>query len=254
MSLKVSVVTPAFNSERTISRVIRSVAAQSGASFEHIIIDDGSNDATVEIVKGFISKYAHIRLIEQRNQGPGPARNTGISVADGEYIAFLDADDFWEKDKLALQLNYMDSRSFNFTYGDYIELREGKDEVQVVVETPNELCFKDLLLGCSIGCLTVAYSQKNLGKLYMPSIKRGQDWALWLSITKDGEVAHRYPGVKAFYTVQKGSVSSNKLKKIRDVWRIYRFEQEFGVFPSIFYILNHIIYVVSRKKYKNRSA
>lgn len=96
----VSVVIPAFNASQFIKRTIDSVLAQTYRDFELIVVDDGSTDSTAEIVKNYGST---VRYILQENAGDGPARNTGIAAANGEWIAFLDHDDEWLPEKLELQ-------------------------------------------------------------------------------------------------------------------------------------------------------
>ena len=96
----VSVVIPAYNAGKYIGRAIESVLAQSRAADEIIVVDDGSNDDTAEVVGGYGSK---VRLIRQENAGASAARNTGIKAAACEWIAFLDGDDEWLDNNLQLQ-------------------------------------------------------------------------------------------------------------------------------------------------------
>jgi len=97
---------PAYNAENFIKRAINSVFSQSYNNFELIIVDDGSTDSTVDIVNSFGDKVC---LIQQQNAGASAARNTAIKSAKGEYIAFLDADDEWHKQKLTIQCQAMEA-------------------------------------------------------------------------------------------------------------------------------------------------
>jgi len=101
MSPKVSVVVPAYNCAAFVGQAVESVLGQSVKDLELIVVDDGSTDATGVVLAGFGSR---IRVIHQRNQGVSAARNAGMHAAVGDYLAFLDADDWWIPDKLALQL------------------------------------------------------------------------------------------------------------------------------------------------------
>ncbi|MFN3650785.1 MAG: glycosyltransferase family 2 protein [Armatimonadota bacterium] len=98
---RVSVVIPSYNYARFVSRAIDSVLAQTYRSLECIVVDDGSTDETPEVLAGYGDR---IRTIRQRNQGLSAARNTGLRAATGELVAFLDADDWWEPQKLSRQL------------------------------------------------------------------------------------------------------------------------------------------------------
>lgn len=101
----ISVIIPAFNSEKTIARAIDSVLAQTYKDYEIIVVDDGSTDNTAEIVRGYDNR---INYIYQQNAGHAAARNSAIKVANGRWVAFLDADDQWLPQKLQLQIELLD--------------------------------------------------------------------------------------------------------------------------------------------------
>ncbi|WP_432454640.1 MULTISPECIES: glycosyltransferase family 2 protein [unclassified Agarivorans] len=103
-NLTVSVIIPAYNAQSFIEKAILSVLAQSAVASEIIVVNDGSSDATADILSGYLDRIIYI---EQQNAGVSAARNAGISVATSDLIAFLDADDYWHPDKLAIQLEAM---------------------------------------------------------------------------------------------------------------------------------------------------
>ncbi len=103
----VSIIMPAYNAERTIAESIESVLEQDYEDWELIIVNDGSNDRTLQIIKEYLLKDNKIKLISlNENKGLPNARNEGIKLSIGKYIAFLDSDDIWLKNKLSIQLNY----------------------------------------------------------------------------------------------------------------------------------------------------
>lgn len=104
----VSVIIPAYNAERYLADAITSVLKQSVGSPEIIVVDDGSTDHTAQVAKYFGSK---VRFQTQPNAGAGAARNTGVRLAQGQFIGFHDADDLWEKDKLERQLSHFDQNA-----------------------------------------------------------------------------------------------------------------------------------------------
>ncbi len=233
----VSVITPCYNSEKHLERLINSVSRQSIKVLEHIIIDDGSCDNSLLMLENFAKKNNHIKVLSQENLGAGAARNKGIKIARGKYIAFLDADDDWLEDKLKSQIAFMENNEIIFSYGNYFKVN-GIDESSVGhVISPIKLIYSELLKGCPIGCLTVAYNQEYLGKIYMPNIRRGQDYALWLIIMRSGIEAHRYPGILANYRITDNSLSKNKVKKSLDIFNIYHKQEKLGLLQSIYYLI-----------------
>ncbi|MFP3959878.1 MAG: glycosyltransferase family 2 protein [Spirochaetaceae bacterium] len=218
----VSVITPVHNDTRYLRRVVESVAGQTVAVLEHIIVDDGSHDETPEILARLAQEFSGLVLIHQKRAGAAVARNRGIEAARGRYIAFLDADDVWHPRKVERQVRFMEDRGVLFSFGDYLELDELGRHRQRQYRLPPVVGHRQLLRGCPIGCLTVAYNQEVLGKRYMPVVRSGHDWGLWLSLTREGIRAVKYPGLEAAYTNGKVSLSSRKLDKVRNVYRLYR--------------------------------
>lgn len=237
----VSVITAAFNAAGVIERNIQSVAAQSLVPTEHIIVDDGSVDDTVRAVERLSERWPHLRLVRQKHGGAARARNAGIEAAQGRYVAFLDADDTWTKPKLEAQVSFMSANQVLFSYGDYRAMDVAANREIGRYTAPDHITHAQLLRGCPIGCLTAAYDQSQLGKRYMPDVRRGQDWGLWLELTRDGTVARRYPGCHATYFRVPGSLSSRKLAKAVDIYRIYRRHEHLGRLRSLRYLLSHIL-------------
>lgn len=106
---RVSVVTPAYNAEETIQRCVESVRNQTFQNWEQIIVDDGSTDRTWQLLQELSQDDPRLQIIQQENQGQGPARNTAILAAEGEFIALLDADDWCVPDRLEQQVTFFDN-------------------------------------------------------------------------------------------------------------------------------------------------
>lgn len=103
----VTIVLPAYNASEYLRETINSVLCQTFQDFELLVIDDGSTDNTTDIVNDFCQRDSRIRLISQNNQGVSVARNTGINMAQGEFIAFIDSDDLWLPNKLAKHVQHL---------------------------------------------------------------------------------------------------------------------------------------------------
>jgi glycosyltransferase involved in cell wall biosynthesis len=129
MTPRFSVVIPAFNAAATLARAIESVRAQSWPAHEIIVVDDGSTDATAEIAAGFGDA---VRLIRQQNSGVSVARNAGAAAASGDWLAFLDADDWYAPDRIKLHAEWIaEDTTLDFMTGDY----EYRDETGTLLGT-----------------------------------------------------------------------------------------------------------------------
>lgn len=244
----VSVITPVFNGAKFIRSNVANVATQSISVLEHIVIDDGSSDNTLDILYELQSEFSGLKIISQSNQGAGIARNAGILQAKGKYIAFLDSDDAWLGDKLEKQIGFMEAYDVSFSYGDYDEVDELSNEIISSFKLPETLNYRQLLNGCPIGCLTAAYNQKKLGKVYMPLVRRGQDWGLWLALTRNGVGAKKYPGNYARYNRLQASLSKNKWKKMFDVYQIYSKEEQLNPLRCFYHLIRHFVYASRKRK------
>ncbi len=117
---RVSVIIPAYNSEKFIAEAIRSVLRQTYADLEILIIDDGSTDATGDVARGFSDP--RIKYIRRENGGTAAARNTGIKNSTGVYIAFLDHDDIWMPDKIERQVGFLEETGAKAVFCNGIEI------------------------------------------------------------------------------------------------------------------------------------
>ena len=235
----VSVVTPAYDSATTLERTVRSVAAQTLPVKEQIIVDDGSRDDTRALVERLREEFPFLRYARQSHRGAGRARNLGIEMAEGHYVAFLDSDDLWLPNKLERQIDFMQQQACLFTYGDYEEHCKERRQVLRRYRFPDRIQYDDLLVGCPVGCLTAAYDQRQLGKVYMPQARRGQDWALWLKLARMTGGAHKYPGCSAVYHRSADGLSSGKFRKAVDIFNIYRRQEAMPSWTAGYYVLRH---------------
>lgn len=237
----VSIITPLYNSEEFISETIESVSAQSYKNWEMLIIDDCSNDNGVNIVKKYQQNNDNIKLVQlSKNSGAAVARNEGIKLSTGRYIAFLDSDDLWHPEKLEKQISFMKKNDYAFTYTNYQKMSESGGLIDVIVKSPSKLNYKKALHTNYIGCLTAIYDTEKLGKLYMPEIRKRQDYGLWLKILKKVD-GYGLDENLAYYRVRNNSVSANKFKLIKYNWRLYRDIENLSILKSSYYIFYTIM-------------
>lgn len=232
---------PTYNSEGYIKNTLNSIFFQTYSNWEVLITDDCSTDGTWEFLEGISKKDDRIKIFKLRiNSGPAIARNYSISKAKGRFIAFLDSDDIWYPDKLKIQLNFMLENEFTFTFTAYDKINEEGNYVGSI-KAPAEVTYNDLLKTCSIGCLTVIYDTSKIGKIYMPLIKKRQDFALWLKILKIIPKAYGLNTPLSKYRIMSNSVSSNKFKASNYQWKVYREIENLSVISSIYYFVYYSV-------------
>jgi teichuronic acid biosynthesis glycosyltransferase TuaG len=248
----VSVIMPAYNSERYIGESITSVLKQSYRKLELLVTDDCSSDGTrrcVEELARFDRRVRYFRLNE--NSGAAVARNNSLKRARGRYIAFLDADDVWLENKLELQLAFMKEQDSAFSFTGYSTYHgDGRFGEKIIDSgTPDIIAHGDLLKkSCTVGCSTVMLDRTKLPTVEMVNIRTGQDYALWLMLLrKSGHVAHNYKKRLTGYRVLEGSISRNKFKKAKRQWQIYRAIEGVGFFSSLYCMFHYVRNAVFRR-------
>ncbi len=236
----VSVVTPAYQSGRFIGATIGSVIAQTFPDWEMVIVDDCSRDDTGAIAAEFARRDARVRFVRnEANRGPGPTRNEALRRARGRWVAFLDADDLWDAEKLERQVAFMQRGGHAFSYTGYRVLSEDGRLVGAVRHLPPRQGYRDMLKDTSVGCLTVMLDRARVGAVEFPPYRRNQDNALWLKILRGGIVAHGLPDTLASYRLVGTSNTSNKLRAARAVWDVYRDQERLPLVPATWYFANY---------------
>ncbi len=237
----VSIITPAFNAERYIVETINSVINQTYKNWELIIVDDKSSDQTVAIIKKIAKKDNRIKLIEHlHNSGPAIARNTALSFSKGDYIAFLDSDDLWLKNKLENQIKIMLENKYCFTYTSYKRISFDGSVIGHQIVIPDSLSYHKLLKNTAIATSTVIINKNIIGDFTMKNTYY-DDFACWLEILKKGCSAIGINQDLVRYRVVNNSVSRDKLHSAKMVWRAYREIERLGILYSVWCFLNYSI-------------
>lgn len=233
----VSIIVPVYNAEQFLKDTIKIVEEQTYTNWELIFINDCSPDNSVEIINNEINRNEKIKLINlEQNSGAATARNRGIDAAEGQYIAFLDADDLWEKEKLEKQVKFMKKNdcAFSFTgyqFADANGVANGK-----IVNVPKTINYKQALKNTTIWTSTVMFDVEKLGKelIQMPNVKRGQDTATWWKVLKQIDNAYGINEVLSYYRRTNESLSANKLKALKRTWNLYRNVEHLNIFYSFY--------------------
>lgn len=241
MNTSVSVIIPCYNCAEFISQAIDSVLIQN-VHWELIIVDDGSTDGSKAIIQTFVNQDSRIKYLAlDKNSGASKARNAGIQKAKNRYIAFLDSDDYWLPNKLAKQLESMQSQNLSLSYSSYQFVDKAGQYLGEFITKPF-VNYHDLLKTCCINCSTVVCDRQRLTKLYFPNIDHHEDYALWLSILKTTQTVAGILEPLAVYRMHKGSISSNKIYAAIYQWRVYRDFLQLNRVKSLYYFCHYGYY------------
>ena len=180
----ISVIIPTFNRSAFLEKAIGSVLSQGYQDLELIVVDDGSEDDTPEVVSGFDSG---IKYIKQKNKGPAVARNLGIKNSKGEFIAFLDSDDWWERDKLGIQLRGMqENPEYFISHTQELWYRDGELLNQKQKHKKHHgYIFDKCLPLCAVSTSTVMARREifdNVG-LFDEKLPCCEDYDFWLRVS-----------------------------------------------------------------------
>lgn len=245
---KVSVVMPAYNAAATIAASMQSVLGQRHDDVELLVVDDGSRDATPEIVAAIAETDRRVVPIAMAaNGGVAAARNAGIEAATGDYMAFLDSDDRWHPDKLAVQLAAMRAHGARVSYTAYQRVGEDGRELSRV-RPPPRVTHADMLRSNHIGNLTGIYDRV-IGDAYFE--RRGhEDYVFWLDRVRRAGEARRAgdDAPLAYYLVRAGSVSANKWRAAGWQWRIYRDVEGLGRMNAARHMVYYVAHAVSKRR------
>lgn len=248
----VSIITPVYNAERFVADTIRSAQAQTFSDWEMILINDCSTDNSVQVIQPLLESDARLRLIEMpKNGGAAVARNAGMAIAAGRYVAFLDADDQWLPQKLEQQIAFMQKTGCALCYAAYTVMQEDGSDTGRTIHCPPTLSYRQLLMENRIGCLTAVVDTQQTGKMTMPLINKRQDYGLWLNILKQGFTACGIQEPLARYRKYSSSLSGNKWQTIGYNWTLLRQHQGLNIFRAAWYfflfLVNKTVMAVIRR-------
>ena len=218
---KVSVIIPTYNRAHLISQALESVFAQTFRDYEVIVVDDGSTDDT----HGVLEPYRHrIHYVWQENYGISAARNKGILLSRGDYVAFLDSDDTWYPDKLKQQVAYLERHPHvSVVYGQILaDLGEGSNGKKVlprkVVRT-----FQDLVRESNTIPTSVTMVRRKCFEtvgLFNPSFPVAEDFELWLRIARHFRIEY-LEGIVGEYKVHASNTTHNVEKVYRGYLKVF---------------------------------
>ncbi|MCQ2519440.1 MAG: glycosyltransferase [Lachnospiraceae bacterium] len=254
MSELISIIVPVYNAEKFIKETIASVQAQDYQNWELLLVDDCSKDSSAKIISE--CDDARVKLVSQpENKGAYAARNRGLKEAKGRYIAFLDADDLWEPEKLSHQLAFMKEHNAGFSFTGYEFADENGVGNGSIVKVPLNLPYKRALHNTTIFTSTVMINRDIVADelIVMPDI-RSEDTATWWNIMKGGHVACGLNENLVKYRRFSGTLSANKLVALKRIWDLLRKIAGLNVFAASWHFCLWAFLAVWRRVRKSKQS
>ena len=239
----VSIIMPSYNCGEYVEDTIRSVQAQTYQNWEIIFIDDNSTDNTIKLVSELREMDERIKLFRnQINSGAAVSRNKALREAKGRWIAFLDSDDLWEPTKLEKQIKFMEDNNYAFSYTSYQEIDSDSKPTGVIISGPKHVSKQGMFKFCWPGCLTVMYDASKIGLIQIENIKKNNDYAMWLKISKMADCYLLDECLAKYRRGRAGSISTHGyFTLIKWHYKLFRVSEKMNPIFSVFMTLVNLV-------------
>ena len=233
----ISVIIPYYKKKEYIISSINSVLNQTYKNLEIIIIYDDLNKEDLNLLKKIKKKDKRIKIyINKKNLGAGRSRNKGIKLSKGVFVAFLDSDDLWKKNKLKKQIFFMKKNGINASHTSYTIINSNNKIVGS--RNAKDMSYKLLLKSCDIGLSTVVLKKEIItSKIKFANIKTKEDYVLWLKITVNNNKIFALKDNLTKWRKLEDSLSSSRLQKIYDGYLVYRKYMNFNLLKSFGFLM-----------------
>ena len=231
----ISIISPCYNSQIYLDKMISSIVSQTFSSWELIVVDDCSTDKSINVIKKFLKKDTRIKFFKlDKNMGAAYARNKAISLAVGRYITFLDSDDYWEENFLKYSIEKV--KNYPFIYSGYNRVNKNGKYIDTIKSVP-AVSLDRVLKGTPISCLSAFIDTKKFGKKFFPLDAFREDLAYWVVLLNDFKVAYGFDFCEANYRLHRSSSSNNKIKMAYLTWQDYRNNYNLTFIKSVYYFI-----------------
>ena len=234
----ISVIIPYFKKKKFIEEAVNSILNQSYTNIEILIVYDDKDVDDLNYLNEIFNLNKKIRIIvNQTNIGAGLSRNKGISLANGKYIGFLDADDYWHQEKVFKQIQFMKENNFKASHTSY-QIIDEKKNILDVRRAREFNSYKDIIKSCDIGLSTVIIEKSIINDdIQFVELKTKEDFVLWLKILYSGIAIGALDENLTFWRKLKNSLSSSFFQKMIDGYRVYRKYMKFNILLSLYFLL-----------------
>jgi glycosyltransferase involved in cell wall biosynthesis len=222
----VSVIMPAYNAEQYLPAAVESVLRQSFSDLELLIVDDGSSDRTLEIARQYAATDSRVRVLEQANAGPGPARNTGFRAATGRLFAFLDSDDEWDETFLSEQIAVLEARPDVDVVIGNARIRGGSRHGQPARPIRGEgqpITLAEILANENALFIMAVFRRETVDAIggFDPTLLTNEEYEMWIRAALAGHTFTRHTKPLGWYSCRPGSLSSSDTRMLSGILRVF---------------------------------
>ena len=244
----ISIIIPYHKKKSFFKETLQSINKQSYKNFEVIIIYDDIDKSELIYVKKILKDYNFKKklLINNKIIGAGLSRNKGIKNSKGDFIAFCDADDLWNKNKLKVQIEYMKKEKLFFLHSNYFVIDSNSKKIGKL-KVPKNINYDQLLKSCDIGLSTVMVTRSFLKNNLFSSLKTKEDYLLWLKFIKYLNSLKSINKELVYWRYLKNSLSSSNIQKLSDAFKVYRNHLNFSFLFSIYCVFRLSFYALIKK-------
>ena len=245
---KVEIILPNYNSELYISETIDSVINQTFKNWKLTIVDGNSNDETQRILQNYI-RHPNINVIRlKKNKRAGFCRNLAMRSSNSDYVAFIDSDDIWDREKLSKQLDFMIKNDYRFTYTNYLPFKSEKKRQDLKeIKPENIFTYEKFIRNTSIATSTMIIKKSSIGNVKFSNTKICEDYFFKCKILKKVTHAYCLPKNLMRYRIRKDSLQSNKIRNLYWMWYINKNYNKMNFLNNLLSIF--FISINSIKKY-----
>ena len=238
--IEVEIVMPNYNSAPYLSETIDSIINQTFKKWRLTIVDGNSNNETQDILKKY-EEHDQINIIWlKKNKWAGFCRNLAIRNSKSEYIAFVDSDDIWDKEKLFKQIDFMKNNNYNFTYTNYYSFKSKKEEKNIRnITAAKNFTFRSFIKNTSIATSTMIIKKSAIGNTKFSNTKICEDYFFKCQILKKTGYAYCLQDNLMGYRIRNDSLQSNKFRNLYWIWYINKNYNKLNFLEnlkSLFYI------------------
>ena len=242
----IDIILPNFNSSKFLNQTLKSILEQTYKNWRLVIIDDCSDLKTINILKKYI-KDKRIKIFWlKKNKGAGFCRNYAIKKTKSPYIAFIDSDDIWKKNKLKNQINFMTKNNYSFTYTYYETFGERKR----IIIPPLKFNFLSFIHNTSIATSTMMIKRSEIKNIKFTNTKICEDYFFKCKLLKKVNYAFCLNKFLTKYRVRKDSLQSSVIRNFFWIWKINKDYNKLNLLENFFSLLH--ISINSIKKYNGK--